>query len=63
MRTAPLWGLRTHPAFLHNGSAATLNDAILAHGGKGSEATVVVHNFTNLTATQRDHVITFLKSL
>jgi len=63
MRTPPLWGVRTHPAFLHNGSAATLRDAILAHGGKTSEALAVVQNFTNLTSTQKEQVITFLTSL
>jgi CxxC motif-containing protein (DUF1111 family) len=63
VRTAPLWGLRTHSRFLHDGSAATLRDAIVAHGGRGSEAAPVVQSFTNLSSTQKEQLITFLMSL
>jgi CxxC motif-containing protein (DUF1111 family) len=31
-RTAPLWGLRVRPQLLHDGSALTIEDAILRHG-------------------------------
>ena len=34
VRTAPLWGLRTKPQMLHDGSALTVEDAILRHGGQ-----------------------------
>ena len=37
MRTAPLWGLRKLTTYLHDGSASTLNDAILAHAGQGQQ--------------------------
>src|SRR5262245_44558872 len=38
MRTAPLWGLRLLTTFLHDGSASTIEDAILAHDGQGRAA-------------------------
>jgi CxxC motif-containing protein (DUF1111 family) len=38
MRTAPLWGLRKITTYLHDGSAATLNAAILAHAGQAKPA-------------------------
>jgi CxxC motif-containing protein (DUF1111 family) len=61
VRTAPLWGLRTHQVFLHDGSAATIEDAIQRHGGQAA-STVVSFN-TVLNATQRQDLITFLMSL
>jgi CxxC motif-containing protein (DUF1111 family) len=61
VRTAPLWGLRTHQVFLHDGSAATIQDAIQRHGGQAA-GTVVSFN-TTLNATQRQDLITFLMSL
>ena len=33
-RTAPLWGLSAFSSYLHDGSAATVKDAILAHDGQ-----------------------------
>ena len=38
MRTAPLWGLRFQPSFLHDGRAATADQAIRAHDGQGKAA-------------------------
>lgn len=38
MRTAPLWGARFTPQFLHDGRAKTVRAAILAHDGQGLEA-------------------------
>ncbi|HEX3553393.1 MAG TPA: di-heme oxidoredictase family protein [Thermoanaerobaculia bacterium] len=61
VRTAPLWGLRTHQVFLHDGSAATIQDAIQRHGGQAA-STVVSFN-TTLTSTQQQDLITFLMSL
>ncbi len=37
-RTAPLWGVAVGAPFLHDGSAMTLHDAILAHGGEGARS-------------------------
>lgn len=38
MRTAALWGIRARRMFLHDGSAATIEDAIARHGGEASTA-------------------------
>lgn len=35
-RTQPLWGLCQHAPFLHGGSADTVQEAILRHGGEAS---------------------------
>jgi CxxC motif-containing protein (DUF1111 family) len=69
-RTAPLWGLGQRLFFLHDGSATNLRDAINAHGG---EAARVRANFNgisvgadapfNLTGTQRQNLLFFLRSL
>jgi CxxC motif-containing protein (DUF1111 family) len=53
LRTAPLIGLRFMRAFLHDGRAATIEAAILAHAGEGSEANEVVTAFDALAADQR----------
>jgi hypothetical protein len=37
-RTAPLWRSSEHTHFLHDGRAATLGDAIAAHGGQAAAA-------------------------
>jgi len=67
-RTAPLWGVGQRLFFLHDGTATNLVDAIKAHGG---EAAGVKNNFDgvgadaqfNLTATERQNLIYFLRSL
>ncbi|HKV07892.1 MAG TPA: di-heme oxidoredictase family protein [Thermoanaerobaculia bacterium] len=60
MRTAPLWGLRTHPLFMHDGGSSTISDAIQRHGG---QAGTVRTQFNSLSATQKQQVLTFLNSL
>ena len=60
LRTTPLWGLRTKSRMLHDLSALTRNNAILAHGG---EATFVINNYRSLSTTQKNQLITFLNSL
>jgi CxxC motif-containing protein (DUF1111 family) len=60
IRTAPLWGLRTHQVFLHDGSAATLQDAIQRHDG---QALGITAKFNALNSTQQQDLITFLSSL
>ncbi len=37
-RTAPLWGVARSAPYLHDGRAATLEEAIAAHGGEASQA-------------------------
>ncbi|HEX8719607.1 MAG TPA: di-heme oxidoredictase family protein [Pyrinomonadaceae bacterium] len=60
LRTPPLWGVRTRPRLMHDGESSNRNEAILRHAG---EATFVINNYRNLTATQKNQLITFLNSL
>lgn len=60
MRTAPLWGLATRPAFLHDGRAKTPEAAIIAHDGQGSAAR---RSFERLDLRQHQAVMAFLQSL
>ena len=60
LRTAPLWGVRTRGRLMHDGETTNRTEAILRHAG---EATGVINNFRNLTATQRNQLVTFLQSL
>jgi CxxC motif-containing protein (DUF1111 family) len=60
LRTAPLWGVRTHARHMHDGASLTFNEAILRHGG---EARGVTSNYRSLTSGQQNQIITFLKSL
>jgi CxxC motif-containing protein (DUF1111 family) len=65
-RTAPLWGIglvhtvNGHTRFLHDGRARTLSEAIVWHGGESQRSR---DKFINLSARQRDQLITFLESL
>jgi CxxC motif-containing protein (DUF1111 family) len=60
MRTPALWGLRVRAPFLHNGRAATPEQAILLHAG---EAAHVRSNFTSLPAADKQALLDFLGSL
>jgi CxxC motif-containing protein (DUF1111 family) len=59
-RTPALWGLRLRRPLLHDGSAATIEDAIARHAG---EALAARNRFTALAADQRAALLAFLKSL
>jgi CxxC motif-containing protein (DUF1111 family) len=59
-RTAPLWGLRVRPRYMHDLLSLTLEDAIERHQG---EAKHVTRNFLELNETQRQQLVTFLNSL
>jgi CxxC motif-containing protein (DUF1111 family) len=59
-RTQPLWGLCQHPPFLHNGSADTVREAILAHGGEAEEAR---NGYQNLGPDDSVDLHRFLESL
>jgi CxxC motif-containing protein (DUF1111 family) len=59
-RTPPLWGLRDSAPYLHDGRAATIEQAIALHGGEGQKT---AQRFFALSQDERFHVITFLKSL
>jgi CxxC motif-containing protein (DUF1111 family) len=60
MRTAPLWGLRTHSHFMHDGDSVRLDDAIARHKGEAKEVT---EKFHRLTPTEQKDVLSFLNSL
>ncbi len=62
-RTAPLWGLGQRAFFLHDGSQTSVYSAIDSHRSAGSEATQVVTNFFNLSTSQQQDVLNFLRSL
>jgi CxxC motif-containing protein (DUF1111 family) len=62
-RTAPLWGLGQRIFLLHDGRTTNLLTAIDAHEGNGSEANAVEGNFDNLTTTQQQQILDFLRSL
>jgi hypothetical protein len=58
--TAPLWGIAVSAPYMHNGSARTLQDAILAHAG---DALAVRNSFAALTANQQSEIVEFLLTL
>jgi CxxC motif-containing protein (DUF1111 family) len=60
MRTAPLWGLRLRPAYLHDGRARTVEAAIEAHDG---EATPSRRRFQAMTPTEKQQLVAFLRTL
>ena len=62
-RTAPLWGLGQRVFFLHDGRCSNLLCAIEAHDSSGGEATTVENNFDNLSVSQQQDVLNFLRSL
>jgi CxxC motif-containing protein (DUF1111 family) len=62
-RTAPLWGLGQRVFLLHDGRTTDLRAVIEAHSSSGSEANTVEYNFDNLSSTQQQYVLNFLRSL
>lgn len=62
-RTAPLWGLGDRIFLLHDGRTKDLNQAIQLHDSPGSEAHQVVGNYQNLTPSQKQDILLFLRSL
>src|SRR6266700_661175 len=68
-RTAPLWGLGQRLFFLHDGRTPNLLTVIAAHSSAAngtfpaSEANAVVARFNGLTVSDRQAILTFLRSL
>jgi CxxC motif-containing protein (DUF1111 family) len=60
LRTAPLWGLRERPRYMHDLLSLTLEDAIDRHHG---EAELTTQNFAKLTAAEKAELFAFLNSL
>jgi CxxC motif-containing protein (DUF1111 family) len=60
LRTAPLWGLRTKPRFMHDLRSLSLEDAISRHEGEAREP---ARRFKEMSPEEREALITFLKTL
>jgi hypothetical protein len=58
--TPPLWGIATSAPYLHDGRAATLDDAIRQHAG---DAQAVHDAYVALNATQQADIQAFLNTL
>jgi CxxC motif-containing protein (DUF1111 family) len=59
-RTPPLWGVADSGPYLHDGRAATLEDAIKMHGGQGAESAA---RFGTFSPARQQDLVQFLKSL
>jgi CxxC motif-containing protein (DUF1111 family) len=59
-RTPPLWGVADSAPYMHDGRAATLEEAIRLHGGQGAAA---ARRFGRLAPGEQGRLIDFLKSL
>jgi len=68
-RTAPLWGIGQRYFFLHDGRTTNIVTAIEDHYSVGngvypnSEANTVITNFNNLSLSNQQDLINFLRSL
>lgn len=60
IRTPALWGLRLRRPLLHDGSAATVDEAVRKHGG---EAVLARRGFERLSDAERAALLAFLRSL
>ncbi|HET9155042.1 MAG TPA: di-heme oxidoredictase family protein, partial [Myxococcaceae bacterium] len=59
-RTAPLWGVSAVTKYLHDGRAATVKDAILAHDGQARRAR---DRFARASADDQAALLAFLQTL
>ena len=59
-RTQPLWGVSHFAPYLHDGRAATLDEAIRMHAGEGQ---VSRDAYVNLIPDEREDVLAFLRHL
>ena len=60
MRTAPLWGLRSRPTWLHDGRANTIDQAVRGHAGEAQSSR---DRYVALTAAERQQLLDFLNTL
>ena len=60
IRTPALWGLRIRKPLLHDGSAATPEEAVRRHGG---EARGVIEKYSRISAEERQQLFAFLDAL
>ena len=59
-RTPPLWGVRDSAPYLHDGRAATIEEAIALHDGEAKRS---MRRFFELSFDQRTQVLEFLDTL
>ena len=59
-RTPPLWGFRDSGPYLHDGRAATLEEAVALHGGEAARS---ARDFFALRPLERQQIAAFLKTL
>ena len=59
-RTPPLWGLRDSGPYLHDGRAATIDQAITLHGGQGAAS---ARRYAQLSSRRKQQLGAFLMSL
>jgi CxxC motif-containing protein (DUF1111 family) len=62
-RTPPLIGLRFDRAYLHDGRAATIEDAVMLHEGPGSEANESVAIVRSMTPATQAALFSYVKAL
>lgn len=62
-RTAPLIGLRFNRVLLHDGRARTIEDAVLAHDGEGSEAHASIALFRGLSRSEKASLLAYVGAL
>jgi CxxC motif-containing protein (DUF1111 family) len=62
-RTAPLWGVGQRVFFMHDGRTSNLTQSIQEHASSGSEANRVIQNYDQLSLTDKQNLIFFLRSL
>jgi len=60
MKTPPLWGIRAVSAFMHDGRASTLDEAIRMHDGEGASSRDL---YLQLPPNQQLQLIVFLNSI
>ena len=60
MRTAPLWGVRSRPRLMHDGSSWTPRDAIPRHSGEAADES---RKFDRLSKQDQEALIEFLRCL
>ena len=60
MRTAPLWGLRSRPTWLHDGRANTIDQAVRGHAGEAQSSR---DRYVALSAAERQQLLDFLNTL
>jgi CxxC motif-containing protein (DUF1111 family) len=59
-RTPPLWGVANSAPYMHDGRAASLQDAIGLHGGQGAAA---AQRFHRASIDEKMQLVTFLQTL